>query len=162
MINDAKVNVKELAKLLNVTQRRVQQLAKDGVIPKATRGEYPLLPCVEGYIAFLQETSKKIGGDNKDLMATRLRYENARADMAELELSEKMGEIIKQDDIKDIITVMLSNFSAKMLALPSAIASQGTGLPQAELLELAKNKVHEALNELSGYDSEQAESPSGN
>jgi hypothetical protein len=32
-----------IAKLLNITERRLQQLAKEGVIPKTERGRYPLV-----------------------------------------------------------------------------------------------------------------------
>ena len=47
--------VSTIAKLFNLTERRVQQLASDGVIPKADRGKYDLVACVRGYIGFLQD-----------------------------------------------------------------------------------------------------------
>lgn len=43
--------IESLAKLLDLTPRRVQQLAKEGVIPKpATRGQYDIIPSVVAYI----------------------------------------------------------------------------------------------------------------
>lgn len=47
--------VATIAKLFNLTERRVQQLAKEGVIPKPEKGKYDLIGCVRGYIAYLQE-----------------------------------------------------------------------------------------------------------
>lgn len=50
------VTLDVLANLLNITPRRIQQLAADGHIPKAaTRGEYLLAGAIRGYINFLQK-----------------------------------------------------------------------------------------------------------
>lgn len=156
--SDTTVPPKVLAQLFQLTQRRIQQLAKDEIIPKAQRGNYPLLASVKGYISFLQDSSRKANNDNDALMQARLRFENARAEMAEIELEEKKDALVKADDIQDMLTVTMSNFTARMNALPSAIATQGTELSQLELEQLARNKVNEALHELSQYDSQQAES----
>ncbi len=43
-----------IARFLNLTERRVQQRARDGIIPKAEKGKYDLVQCVHGYVRFLQ------------------------------------------------------------------------------------------------------------
>jgi hypothetical protein len=43
-----------VAKLLNVTRRRVQQLSADGIIPKPKDGKYDIVGCLTGYIKYLQ------------------------------------------------------------------------------------------------------------
>jgi phage terminase Nu1 subunit (DNA packaging protein) len=43
----------QLAKAMNVTLRRVQQLVADGM-PKKSEGRYDLVPCLEFYVRFLQ------------------------------------------------------------------------------------------------------------
>ena len=55
MSNRMLVPVTHLSKIFNITDRRVQQLASDGIIPKAERGQYPFIEAVQGYIKFLQE-----------------------------------------------------------------------------------------------------------
>ena len=47
-----------LSGLLGITDRRVQQLAAQGVLPKASRGRYPMAGCVRAYVQFLQNTKK--------------------------------------------------------------------------------------------------------
>jgi hypothetical protein len=42
-----------IARFLNLTERRVQQLARDGIIPKPEKGKYDLVGCVQGYIGYL-------------------------------------------------------------------------------------------------------------
>lgn len=46
--------VETIAALLNLQRRWVQQLAKNGVMPKAAHGRYPLAGCVQGYVRYLQ------------------------------------------------------------------------------------------------------------
>jgi len=47
-----------VAKLLNVTRRRVQQLSADGRIPKPKDGKYDLIACLTGYIRYLQQQKR--------------------------------------------------------------------------------------------------------
>jgi phage terminase Nu1 subunit (DNA packaging protein) len=153
------VPVDFLAKLLGLTQRRIQQMAKDGIIPKDEKGEYPLLASVKGYVAFLQEVSRHKGNDNEELIKNRIRLEKSKADMAELDLSLRLGELLIADDVKDQIIIMVSNAKAKLLAIPAAVGAQGVGLHRAALEELVQKLLHEALHELARYDPECAESP---
>lgn len=46
---------KIIAKLFGITERRLQQLVKDGTLPSAGRGEYELAAVVQAYIAHLKE-----------------------------------------------------------------------------------------------------------
>jgi hypothetical protein len=48
-------NVHELAMLLNVSPRKIQMLAKKGIIPKEHRGLYELLPCLHSYLHYLKK-----------------------------------------------------------------------------------------------------------
>jgi hypothetical protein len=41
-----------IARLLDLSERRVQQLSRDGVIPKAERGQYDLVGAVRGYVVY--------------------------------------------------------------------------------------------------------------
>ena len=48
------LTTKQIASVLLIGVRRVQQLTKDGIIPKVSRGRYDLIPAVQGYIHYLQ------------------------------------------------------------------------------------------------------------
>ena len=48
-----------IAKLLDLSERRVQQLSREGVIPKATRGQYDLVGSVRGYVRYLRSRNRK-------------------------------------------------------------------------------------------------------
>lgn len=50
---------KLLAKLLNVSERRVRQLAASGVVVRLGRGQYELSSGLHGYIGYLKGQPKK-------------------------------------------------------------------------------------------------------
>jgi phage terminase Nu1 subunit (DNA packaging protein) len=45
----------EMAEMLQLSPRRLQQLATEGIIPKISRGRYELAPVVQAYINYLRE-----------------------------------------------------------------------------------------------------------
>lgn len=152
------VPCKFLAQLFGVTQRRVQQLAADGVIEKGERGEYPMLACVKGYVSFLQEAANRVGGDNEEILKSRARYERARADQIEMDVAVRKAELLFAADVEDEMTAMVANFRARVLATPSAVAAQGAGMrSRAKPEALIRDKIYEALDELSRYDPESTE-----
>ena len=57
----AKISLTAISQLLKLTERRIQQLAKDGIVPKADRGEYDMIPVVHAYIDYFN--IDKGGGD---------------------------------------------------------------------------------------------------
>ncbi len=64
MAAEATYPVETIAELLDLTPRRVYQLTNAGIIPKASRGRYELVPAVKGYIKYLRD--RAINADAKD------------------------------------------------------------------------------------------------
>jgi len=72
-----------IAVLLDLTERRVQQLAGEGVIPRNSHGRYEIGLAVRGYVKYLRERS--IRGDSSgadEVGASRVKLLTARARMA--------------------------------------------------------------------------------
>ena len=88
-----------IAKLLDLTPRRIQQLSSEGVIPKAERGRYELVPAVQGYIKYLKERSIKADTNGDDYNAHRTRLTKVRADMAEIEKAQIVEQLIPSSDV---------------------------------------------------------------
>lgn len=89
-----------IAKLLDLSERRVQQLSREGVIPKAERGQYDLIGSVRGYVRYLRDQALKSQAGAPDYMAERARFIRARADIAEMEAQEKRLSLIAADQIE--------------------------------------------------------------
>jgi phage terminase Nu1 subunit (DNA packaging protein) len=74
-----------IARLLDLSERRIQQLSRDGVIPKTERGQYDLVAAVRGFVAYLRDLAVKAQGGAPDFGVERARLIKAKADIAEME-----------------------------------------------------------------------------
>lgn len=135
-----------LAEILGFTGvRRVQQLTKDRVLIKDTNGKYNIPDNVEKYFKF-----KLAGTANLEL--EKALHEKAKRELAEISLAKSRGEIHLASDVEMLLTGMLVNFRARMMALPQKLAPQIVGMETiAEIAGELDKAVTEALQELSDY-----------
>ena len=142
-----------IAKLLDLSERRVQQLSREGVIPKATRGQYDLIGSVRGYVRYLREQAAKAQAGAPDYAAERARFIRARADLAEMEADEKRGAVIAAEDVEAAWIAVLALLRTRLLALPDRLAPQVQGAASpAAVRDLMRGAVREALEELAETD----------
>jgi phage terminase Nu1 subunit (DNA packaging protein) len=151
-----KCSVKKLARIFNITEVRVQQLAKMEVIVKTERGLYDLWLSVKGYIRYLQDrTGKKSGGidgDENSYETQRTRVYKARAEILEAQSQAIQGQLHDAACITEVVGEGLANLRAKMLAIPNTagprVADESDPNKCAAMIETL---IHEALAECSKY-----------
>ena len=144
-----------IAKLLDLSERRVQQLSREGVIPKATRGQYDLIGSVRGYVRYLRDQAVSAQAGAPDYAAERARYIRARADLAEMEASQRRGALIAADDIEAAWVKVLALLRTRVLALPDRLAPQAhIAASLAETRNLLSVNLREALEDLANSDVE--------
>ena len=154
--------VSTIAKLFNLTERRVQQLASEGVIPKPERGKYDLVASVRGYIAYLQDRAFGKEVVHVDAHQERARLLKAQADKTELEFKTMQSQVIAADQVELLWSGLVSAFRARMLALPTRCAHSVLtlknlpGKTYQEIEMCLRSHVYEALHELARYDPEQS------
>ncbi len=142
-----------IAKLLDLSERRVQQLSREGVIPKATRGQYDLIGSVRGYVRYLRDQAAKAQAGAPDYAAERARFIRARADLAEMEAEEKRGAVIAAGDVEAAWIAVLALLRTRLLALPDRLAPQVHGATTpAAVRDVLRGAVREALEELAETD----------
>ena len=153
MAEPATYPVGTIAKLLMISERRVQQLTKEGIIPKSERGRYHLAEAVQGYIRYLQERS--IGSVSAiDYHVEKARLVKLQADRADAELQELLCSLVSADEVSDAWAKLLVNVKAKMLAIPTKLAPQVAHLnDHAAVKVLLDEQIREILLELSDADS---------
>jgi phage terminase Nu1 subunit (DNA packaging protein) len=141
------------AQLFNLTERHIQRLAADGVIPKAARGQYPLLGSIRGYVKFLQERSfGKHSNETTDLQTEKIRLTKANADKTELEVAVLRGDLIPTEIVENVQGQMVSAARAKFLSIPTKAATQLTSATDLnEIQNIIKAHVYEALDEFSEF-----------
>jgi phage terminase Nu1 subunit (DNA packaging protein) len=148
----AKISLTAISQLLKLTERRIQQLAKDGIVPKADRGEYDMIPVVHAYIDYLKA---KIGGEfnAEDLAINRNRLLKAQADLAEIEKQKQEGELITKEEVKKNWLNLLSILKTKLLSMPNKLAPVVITYKNVNEIKLIiKDKVYDALYEIAGQD----------
>ena len=146
---DASKTAKQLASILDITDRRIQQLAKIGVIPRVARGRYPLYPSILGYIKYLRELSLEADAPS-DIKDAKLRSERARAEILELEAAQKASELIHKDHVTRVWTSITGLIKAKSLSLPTKVAADLFAARNInEIRAILDRAVHEILIELS-------------
>lgn len=147
-----------LADLFGLTERRIRQLAEEGIIVKVKRGRYDLSTSIRNYIIHLKTNNdlKEDKSDKEiDYDMEHALLERAKREKVELELAAMRGQVHHSEDVERIMNDMLSNFRSKLLALPTKaspmlIARDDIGSIQ----EILHNQILEVLQELSEYNPE--------
>ena len=124
---DLTVTSNQLSEILELSVRRIQQLAKSGTLPtQEKRNRYRLVESIQGYIKYLR--GQVVHGDApQDLKEAKLRQEKARAEILELEALQKNGELQHQDDIEKVWTSIAGLIKTKLLALSTRVSADVYG-----------------------------------
>ncbi len=102
------------ARLIQVTPRRVRQLAKEGWFKAKSRDRWAIVEVVQGYIRFLKATAKRAAaGDN--------RLRDARAREIELRVARQDGTVIDVAEAVDAIDKITGRFLESITGLPAQI-----------------------------------------
>lgn len=142
-----------IARLLDLSERRIQQLSREGVIPKAERGHYDLIGSVRGYVRYLRDQALKAQAGAPDYAAERARFIRARADLAEMEAEEKRRSLIAADEIEAAWIAVLALLRTRLLALPDRLAPQVFDQPTVgDTRNLIRAAIREVLDDLAQPD----------
>jgi len=138
-----------LAEILNITTRRVQQLADDGIIPKPDKpGAYDIPVCVQSFY-YHEFCGSQNEEEELDGRYERARKAKAEADRIEFDLEIKRGLYIEAETVKNEIEKSIGNCRAKLLALPRKFTPQISAAQDPnEIEKILDSGIKEALNEL--------------
>ena len=162
-VAETKQNLQEtpvIAKLFGLTERRVQQLAKDGILPVASKRPYKfdLLPTIQAYIRYLNDrlASKDKGEEYSTAEFDKLRAEanikQSKDKIAEMQLKELEGKMHRSEDVEAVMEDLVYTIRSMILALPGRLAMDVTqAASAAEASALIREECNKILNELAGY-----------
>ena len=144
------VPIGSLGSVLNLSERRVQQLVKEGVLSKEERGRYPFMTNVKGYVMYLQA---RVDGNNKgiiDLDEARKRKLQAEAMMAELELERTQENTISVADHGEFVGKLGDTLKGRLMVLPSKLApALALETKQGLCKQIVEDEIRSALKEVS-------------
>jgi phage terminase Nu1 subunit (DNA packaging protein) len=150
-----------MAKLFELDPRRVQQLAKEGILPAASQRSYKfdLLPTVKAYIRYLRDRANGKEAKTADTVkaeADKLRAEadlkQSKAKIAELQLKELEGKMHRSEDVEAMTNDLVYTARSMIMALPGRLAMDVVQAGSAnEASALIRTECYKILNELAGY-----------
>ena len=150
-----------MAKLFELDPRRVQQLAKEGILPAASQRPYKfdLLPTVKAYIRYLRDRANGKEAKTADTVkaeADKLRAEadlkQSKAKIAELQLKELEGKMHRSEDVEALTNDLVYTARSMIMALPGRLAMDVVQAGSAnEASALIRTECYKILDELAGY-----------
>ena len=156
-------NRQQIAKVLMITPRRVNQLAKQGVIPKESEGKYELLTAVQGYISYLKERAVEQVDGVISIAESKQRKLAAEAKLAELQYQLESGKVALLDRIKQQWEHVVVAMKTKLQALPNKLTPLLLFQDNFTVIhQILHESITEALNELAKGDGVQLAEPSRN
>ena len=165
------VKVEMIAKVFQVTVRRIQQLTQDGIIQTQEVVEdgrkvrrYDLMPTIMQYIKYLSDKAngreQKAGISNKEeaKLQAEVDLKTAKAKIAQLELDELEGRMHSAEDVEAMTTDLVLAIRSALLSLPGQLSVDVAEAQSAvEVSEIIKRTVSDILDELSRYEYDPAE-----
>ena len=150
-----------IAKLFDLDVRRVQQLAKEGILPAASQRPYKfdLLPTDKAYIRYLRDRANGKEAKTADTVkaeADKLRAEadlkQSKAKIAELQLKELEGKMHRSEDVEALTNDLVYTARSMIMALPGRLAMDVVQAGSAnEASALIRTECYKILDELAGY-----------
>lgn len=151
------VTEKELSEYLGLSDRRIRQLFKQGIVIKSQRGKYDLKASVLGYVNSLRdkertkdETLEKLKISSE---AEKLTHERLKKRKTELQVLQIERKLHAQEDVEYFWNTMVLAAKSRITAIPVKVAPLLTGIDdRKEIQSILKREISDALNEIADYD----------
>lgn len=153
------VDAETVGKAIGVSDRSVRRLVKDGVINKVKNGQYDLIECCNLYINHIKEKQTLLDKDTdkleQELLIEKVLYERFRKRKLEIIVSEMENNMHDARDIEQLWNNTIIAFKSRIRGLATKISPRVQFTDDlAEITEIIRKEVDEALRELSNYDAE--------
>lgn len=117
---------KAIASLLGITERRLQQLAQAGFIPKSERGMYPLIGSVQGYIRYLKQRGRESNKSSQHQHLAR-----AQTVKVEMENRRRAGEYIVREQVHEVLSILMTTLTGALEGIPGRTANEYAAMDDA-------------------------------
>lgn len=146
------INTEQLANCLGITPRRVQLLAKDGVLTKVKRGVYCLEQSVQGYITYKLDCMEQ-SQEQKSLDEIRADHEAWKMRKTQIAVRLMEGKVHRAEDVERLWTQCAAAVRSRMLGIPVKVSPEIAGIEDtAQIMKILQREIGESLNEIASYD----------
>mgnify|MGYP006920201971 FL=1 len=155
-IDSITVSAAVLGDLFGVTDRRIRQMAEEGIVARAAKGRYKLVESIKNYLLTLKLAAEGVGVELADgeinFDEEKALHERVKRHISELKLQIMKWELHKAEDVEIVMMDMLVAFKTKIMGIPSKVAPILENRDAAFIKDRLTKEVIEALNELKDYD----------
>ncbi|MEM0978429.1 MAG: terminase small subunit [Pseudomonadota bacterium] len=117
------VSSKEMAVILGISDRKVRDLAANGLLTRTAPGKYAV-DSIALYAEHLRKIAAGRGNESFDLTAERARLTAAQADKAALQAATLRGEMVPVDAVTAEWSHICHAIRAAVMAVPSRVRQQ--------------------------------------
>ena len=140
-------SAQELAGILGITDRRVQQLVPE-VFTREGRGAYDLAKCVQAYITYQVGLVRSKTGTKEE---EETRWTKLRADKVDLEIRVMNKELIPAEAVGAMLGQVVAAARSKFLALPSSIKTKRPDI-DVDVISFVETEIRSVLEEMADAD----------
>ncbi len=138
---------KIIAAMLKITERRLQQLAAEGILPKSQQGLYPLVGCIHGYIDFLKRS-----GHESSRGAEHAALARAQTVKVEIENLRRMGELQTTAQCEETMQGLVVTMRSAHEGLPGRLSSEFAGITEPGVIyRRLQSELRSILNLCADY-----------
>ena len=145
----------ELAGIMALSPRRLQQLVADGVLEQVEEGRFLLGESIQRYITYIKGGEKTDEERRLDLEKKRaeVQMKKARARREELQTAELDGKMFRTEDIEALTNDLVYSFRGSIMALPPRVAVDVAAENNpAMCAEIIRREVKMIMRELSEHE----------
>jgi phage terminase Nu1 subunit (DNA packaging protein) len=135
-----------LAALLGLTANRVNALAREGAIPRAGRGRFPIPDAVQAYVAWAKANPAGRRVADADLADEKKRLAREQADKIALQNARARGDLLDAHAVRSRWGEYTTRLRSALLAVPARVTAQ-VGLDRAGAAALDA-EVRAALDQI--------------
>jgi phage terminase Nu1 subunit (DNA packaging protein) len=155
-IDSTTVSAAVLGDMFGVSDRRIRQMAEEGIVVRAAKGRYKLVDSIKNYLLTVKLAAEGVGVDLADgeinLEEEKGLHERVKRHISELKLQIMKGGLHKAQDVEIVMTDMLVAFKTRMMNIPSKVAPILESRDAVFIKDRLTCEIIEALNELKDCD----------
>lgn len=148
------VTQRAFAGCIGVTQPRVSQLIKDGIVLQDDSSTSGGVYLVSGIINYMRSKAGASEEEDIDYMQEKAKHEKTKREIAELRLAKMEHSVYDAHTVELVMTEQNSNLRTQLLGLPSKLAPQLEGKKKEEIYTIMTREIEEKLEELAEYSPE--------
>lgn len=154
-VDSVTVSVGVMANIFSLSERRIRQMAEEGIIVRAAKGRYKLVESLKNYTLALKLSAEGANVDNPDgevnIDEEKALHERVKRHISEMKLQVMRGDLHKAGDVERVMMDMLASFKTRIMNIPSKVAPSLENRDTAYIKERLIKEILEVLNELKDY-----------